>query len=90
MFKTNKTDTDIKLEALKASPLLVLSDSEKFVDVNNNIIEIRGTKNINDIYFNVKDIGDKFILSNVDNTLRHPDSNFKLNTHYKLFTPLHI
>ena len=87
MFKTNKTDIDIKLEALKAPPLLVLSDSEKFVDVNNNIIdiEIRGTKNINDIYFNVKDIGDKFILSNIDNTLRHPDSNFKLNIHYKLF-----
>jgi hypothetical protein len=90
MFKTIKTEDDLKIEALKAPPTLQLTENEKFVDIEGNKldIEVLGSKNINDIYFNVKDIGVKFTLGDVKNTLIHPNSNFMLNTHYKVFKRL--
>lgn len=86
-FKEIKTTDDLKIEAMKAPKLLELSDNEKFIDKDGNKldIEIRGTKEMNNIYFKAKDIGDKFNLSDVKNTLLHPETKFRLDIHYKLF-----
>jgi hypothetical protein len=91
-FKEIKTDEDLKIESMKAPKLLELSDNEKFVDKNGNIldIEIRGTKNINNIYFKVKDVGDKFGLGDVKTILLNKDSSFKSDLHYKLFKILKV
>jgi hypothetical protein len=87
MFKAIKTEDDMKVEAMRAPPLIELADNEKFVDADGNRldIEVRGTKSINDIYFNVKDVGDRFKIGDVRNTLVHPDSKFLLDVHYRLF-----
>ena len=84
MFKAIKTDDDMKIEAMRAPPLIELADTEKFVDADGNRldIEVRGTKSVNDIYFNVKDVGDRFKIGDVKNTLVHPDGKFLLDVHY--------
>lgn len=86
-FKTNKTEEDLKIEAMKAPPVLELTDDEKFVDVNGNKldIEVRGTKEMNNIYFKACDIGNKFKLGDVNDTLIGTNSSFKLHIHYKVF-----
>jgi prophage antirepressor-like protein len=83
----DKTEEDLKIESLKAPPILNITDNEKFVDIDGNKldIEIRGTRNINDIYFKVKDVSDKFKLSNIKTILLNKDSSFKKKLHYKLF-----
>jgi hypothetical protein len=83
----DKTEEDLKIESLKAPPILNITDDEKFVDIDGNKldIEIRGTRNMNDIYFKVKDVSDKFKLDNIQNTLLHPDSKFIKLIHYKVF-----
>ncbi len=87
-----KTEEDINIEASKAPPLLELNDEEKFVDIDGNIldIEIRGTKNINDIYFKVKDVSEKFKLGDINKILLNKDSSFNIDLHYKLFKVLKV
>jgi hypothetical protein len=82
-----KTEEDLKIESYKAPPILNINDNEKFVDVDGNKldIEIRGSRNINDIYFKVKDISDKFNLNQINNTLLNKNGTFKKTLHYKLF-----
>ncbi len=86
-YKPEKTDEDLKIESMKAPEILLLNDDEKFKDVNGNIldIEVRGCRDMNNIYFKVKDVSDKFNLGNVKNTLTVSDSSFERNIHYKLF-----
>jgi hypothetical protein len=87
MFKNNKTDEDLKIEAMKAPLLIELKENEKFVDIDGNEldIEVRGTRDINNIYFKVKDISEKFVLGDVTKILLNHDSSFKIDIHYKLF-----
>jgi hypothetical protein len=86
-FKENKSDEDLKLEAMIAHDILELEDEDKFKDVNGNIldIEVRGTRDMNNIYFKVKDVSEKFGLGDVTTTLTVSDSSFERNMHYKLF-----
>jgi len=86
-LKENKTAEDLKIAATKAPPILVLEDNEKFVDVDGVLldIEVRGTRNIENIYFNVKDIGEKFKLGDVTTTLLNKTSAFIEFTHYTNF-----
>ena len=84
----DKTDDDFKIEAMKAPEILNISDDEKFTDMNGNKldIEIRGTFDRNNIYFKVKDITDKFDISNnIKTILLNKESSFKKDIHYKLF-----
>jgi hypothetical protein len=72
---------------MKAPPILELTDDEKFVDINGNVldIEVRGTKDMNNIYFKVVDVANKFGLGDVTTILTNNDSSFMKETHYKLF-----
>ena len=83
----DKTNDDLKVEAMKAPKLLELKEEQKFVDIDGNKldIEVRGIFERNNIYFKAKDVADKFKLGDVKNTLLHPETTFKLNIHYKLF-----
>ena len=78
---------DIKTESFTSKKILELDDNEKFVDVDNNIIEIevRGTRDIDDVYFKVKDVGEKFGLGDVTHTLLQQCSSFEKDNDYKLF-----
>lgn len=82
-----KTKEDIMVESMKAPPILELKEEEKFTDINGNKleIEIRGTREINGIYFKVKDVADKFGLGDVSHTLLQKNTSFVINLHYKLF-----
>jgi hypothetical protein len=86
-FKENKTDEDLKLEAMIAPDILELEDEDKFKDINGNIldIEVRGTRDINNIYFKVKDVSTKFNLGDITNTLLKSTSSFERNKHFVLF-----
>ena len=70
-----------------APPILLLEDHEKFIDTDNNIleIEIRGEKVIDKIYFKVKDISEKFKIKNINKILINKVSSFHYKIHYKLF-----
>jgi hypothetical protein len=83
----DKTENDLNIEALKAPSLLELNDNEKFIDIDGNLldIEIRGTKNINDIFFKVKDVSEKFKLGDIAETLTGKTSSFKYKLHYLIF-----
>lgn len=87
MFKNNKTEEDLKIEAMKAPSLIELKENEKFVNIDGNKldIEVRGTRDVNNIYFKVKDVADKFGLGDVTTMITNNDSSFMIDTHYKLF-----
>ena len=86
-FKKNKSEEDYKIEDMIAPPIILLEDHEKFVNTDNNIleIEIRGEKFIDKIYFKVRDISEKFKLSNLNTTLTCSKSSFIRNIHFKSF-----
>jgi hypothetical protein len=86
-FKAEKTEEDLKIEAMRAPPVIELNDDEKFVDVNGNKldIEVRGTKEMNNIYFKVIDVSNKFGLGDISIILLNPKSSFMKDLHYKLF-----
>lgn len=86
-FKKEKTEEDIKIESMKAPSILELIDDEKFVDINGEIldIEVRGSRDIDNIFFKVKDVGILFKLGDVKTVLLNKDSSFQAQLHYKLF-----
>jgi hypothetical protein len=86
-YKPEKTDEDLKIESMKAPEILLLNDDEKFKDINGNIldIEVRGTRDMNNIYFKVKDVSDKFKLGDVKTILLNKESSFEHSIHYKNF-----
>ena len=67
-----KTEEDKEVEALKAPELLELEESEKFRDVEGNVInvEIRGERSMDKIYFCAGDIESKFKLNRIKGTLQ--------------------
>ena len=79
-----KDDTDIE----KAPNILELSDNEKFKDDNGNIIEIetRGERNVDNIYFKVKDVSNVFEINNLRTTIIDNRCNgYRKNIDYKIF-----
>jgi hypothetical protein len=86
-FKENKTQEDIDLEAMIAPPILELENTEKFVNIDGKIldVEIRGTREINNIYFKVKDISEKFELGDINKTLYSGTSTFIKKIHFESF-----
>ena len=86
-FKDNKTQEDINLESMIAPPILELDDNEKFVNIDNKKldIEIRGTREINNIYFKVKDISEKFELGDIAKILYGGTSSFIKKIHFDTF-----
>ena len=86
-FKETKTQEDIDLESMIAPNILELDNHEKFVNVDSEQlnIEIRGSRDINNMYFKVKDISEQFKLGDVKNTLLQPNSKFIKNIHFKIF-----
>ena len=69
-----------------APPIIKLKDDEKFFDDEGNIleIEVRGSKEVNDIYFKVKDVAYGFEIFNLSETLLDKRNEYN-NKHYKYF-----
>lgn len=74
-------------EILEAPSLLLLDDSEKFKDVDENIIEIetRGTQDRKNIYFKVSDVSKGFDIKYLNDALSKKDRGYEKNVHYKIF-----
>ena len=86
-FKEIKTQEDIDLESMIAPELLELENHEKFVNVDGERlnIEIRGTREINNMYFKVKDISEQFKLGDVNKTLYSGNGTFIKKIHFETF-----
>lgn len=72
----------------KAPKLIRLNDNEKFQDDQGNFIEIetRGSRNVDSIYFKVKDVMTGFKIDNLQTTIIDKRSTgYKENEHYKYF-----
>ena len=70
-----------------APPLLELTDEEKFHDTDGNIIEIetRGEKQVDKIFFKVRDVMKGFDMPKLNDTLTHIGSGYKKGIHYMRF-----
>ena len=74
-------------EILEAPKLLLLDDSEKFKDADENIIEIetRGERKEDNIYFKCKDISVGFGMPNLNNNIVDKEKGYTRNVDYKTF-----
>lgn len=84
------TTYDIKPEIIKYEPipkLLELEDIEKFKDSTGKYldIEVRGERDKNNIYFNVKDIGFGFGIPDLKGILLKKDRGYERGLHYQTF-----
>jgi hypothetical protein len=70
-----------------APPVLELKDEEKFIDENDEILEIdvRGVRDPEKCYFRASDISCAFDIQNIANTLLKSTSSFEPNVHYTNF-----
>lgn len=84
-IENNDPISDFSIE--NAPSELYLDDSEKFRNINGEIlnIETRGEKSKNNIYFKVKDVMNKFNLQSLDTVLLDTRYCYKRNIHYKTF-----
>lgn len=71
---------------LTAPPIIELNDNEKFKDDDGNIVDIetRGTRNCDNIYFKVKDVGNEFEINNLQNAIVDKNRGYD-GKHYKYF-----
>jgi hypothetical protein len=71
----------------KAPDIINLNDDEKFKDDEGNILEIetRGERKVNNIYFRVKDISNKFNKEYLQNDIIKEHTIYKDNIDYKFF-----
>jgi len=81
----------IKQELYKypeAPEILELEDNEKFKDKNGKIIdiEVRGERNCNICFFNIKDVSIGFEMPNLNDTVVKDSTKYEINLHYKYFT----
>ena len=62
-----------------APDIIHLEDNEKFRDENNNIVDIetRGSRQVDGIYFKVKDVTISFKIENFDKNILDKKSYFK-------------
>lgn len=69
--------------------VLELEDHEKFKDSTGKYldIEVRGERDKNKIYFNVKDISELFGIPKLKDTLIHKNSGYERGLHYQTFIP---
>jgi hypothetical protein len=89
LFLLNFVNTinEIKEEdASIAPPIIKLKDEEKFYDDEGNFIniEVRGVKEVDKIYFKVKDVAKGFNLNKLQDTLIENGSGYN-EKHYKYF-----
>ena len=70
-----------------APDIIHLEDNEKFKDENNNILDIetRGSRQVDGVYFKLKDIMIGFKSDYLDKSIHDKKSYFKENEHYKYF-----
>jgi hypothetical protein len=70
-----------------APDIILLENSEKFKDTNGTIIDIetRGERNVNNIYFKVKDVMIKFGIEHLHDTLLKNCTSYNENNDYKFF-----
>ncbi len=75
----------IKIE--DAPKIIKLEDNEKFIDDENNIIEIevRGEREYDKCYFKVNDIMDGFKINRLNDIILDSKCNYENNIHYKFF-----
>jgi len=71
----------------KAPGIIHLNDDEKFKDIEGNILEIetRGEREYNKIYFKVKDVAEKFNMSNLYKNITDKDTLYNINKDYIYF-----
>lgn len=74
-------------EIENAPPILELEDEEKFHDTDGNILEIetRGERDVDKIFFRVRDVMKRFDMPILDISLRHEASGYEIGMHYKTF-----
>lgn len=70
-----------------APEIIILDNHEKFKDENGKIIEIetRGERNVDNIYFKVKDIMIGFNMNSLHKNILDPKTSFIINDDYKYF-----
>ena len=70
-----------------APDIILLENCEKFKDTNGTIIEIetRGERNVNNIYFKVKDVMIGFGIDHLHDTLLKNSTSYNENNDYKFF-----
>lgn len=75
------------LEYKIAPNKIELEETEKFRDVNGNIIEIEtlGERHHNKIYFSVHDISVGFDMANLNQIITHTDRGYEKEKHYDVF-----
>lgn len=80
-------DKKLEYECVSAPDLLLLDDSEKFVNEKGKPvdIEIRGERDVNKCYFKAKDIEQLFGLDNLRIVILNKDTQYDNNYHYKFF-----
>jgi hypothetical protein len=84
--ENNKITDDKGVE--KAPNIIILEDNEKFKDNEGNIVEIetRGEREVDKIYFKVKDVMIGFNMPNLYTTIIDKRTEgYIVNTHYKYF-----
>jgi hypothetical protein len=71
----------------QAPDIIQLENYEKFQDDNGNIIKIetRGKRNVDNIYFKVKDVATGFGMENLSKSLLKEDRGYFINKDYKYF-----
>lgn len=71
----------------EAPPIIILEDKEKFKNENGETIEIetRGTRNVDGIFFRVKDVAAGFKMDNLLTTIISSSSTYTITKHYKYF-----
>ena len=89
----NKTYIDNNIDDIKdqeidiAPDIILLEDHEKFKDDEGKIIEIetRGDRDVNNIYFKLKDVSLGFNLDNLYDIVTQKISNYIIDVDYKYF-----
>ena len=74
-------------EIENAPPILELEDEEKFHDTDGNILEIetRGERDVDKIFFRVRDVMKRFDMPNLNRILTDANGNYEIELHYKTF-----
>ncbi len=84
--QTDETITDDN-NISKAPAIIILKDEEKFTDNDGNIIEIetRREREVDKIYFKVKDVSDSFMMPNLYKDIINKNTSYEDDKDYKYF-----
>jgi hypothetical protein len=88
-LNTNNTEKIIDENNIELAPdIIELKDTEKFKDENNQVlyIETHGIRNLDSIFFRVKDISEKFNIKRLNDILLSTNNGYEVNIHYKYYT----